>query len=81
MDDLRQRLVRCFLTVFPDLTEEEVPQVGVASVGSWDSLATITLVTVIEEEFEVQIPPDDLEQFASFELILDYLKDQHCHVS
>jgi hypothetical protein len=28
---------------------------------------------VIEEEFGVQVPPGDLEQFVSFELILDYL--------
>jgi acyl carrier protein len=81
MDDIRQRLIGCFSTVFPELAEKEIPLGSMASVGSWDSLATITLVTVIEEEFSVQIPPEDLAQFVSFELILDYLSGQHCHVS
>jgi acyl carrier protein len=81
VDDLRRRLIACFSTVFPELAEKEIPVAAMASVGSWDSLATITLVTVIEEEFSVQIPPEDLEQFASFELILDYLSHQRCHVS
>jgi acyl carrier protein len=81
MDNLRQRLISCFCTVFPDLSPEEVPLAAMTSVGTWDSLATITLVTVIEEEFDLQIPPDDLEQLVSFELILDYLQQQHCHVS
>jgi acyl carrier protein len=81
MDNLRQRLTSCFATVFPDLGEEEIPRAAMASVGAWDSLATITLLTVIEEEFSLQIPPEDLEQLSSFELILDYLERQHCHVS
>lgn len=81
MDNVRQRLTACFSTVFPNLTAQEIPLAAPASVGNWDSLATITLVTVIEEEFSLQIPPEDLEQLASFELILDYLQQQHCHVS
>ena len=81
MDDLRQRLASCFRLVFPELTDEEVPLAAMASVGSWDSLATITLVTVIQEEFSVQVPAEDLASFVSFELILDYLARQVCHVS
>jgi acyl carrier protein len=81
MDNNRERLAACFSTVFPDLTPEEIPLASMASVGKWDSLATITLLTVIEEEFSLQIPPEDLEQFASFDLILDYLERQHVSVS
>ncbi|HVS37559.1 MAG TPA: acyl carrier protein [Gemmataceae bacterium] len=81
MDNFRDRLSSCFSTVFPDLSAEEIPLASMASVGKWDSLATITLLTVIEEEFDLQIPPDDLEQFASFDLILDYLEGRCAHVS
>ncbi len=81
MDNLRERLTSCFSTVFPDLAPDEIPLASMASVGKWDSLATITLLTVIEEEFDLQIPPEDLEQLASFDLILDYLERQHAHVS
>ena len=81
MDNLRERLLSCFSAVFPDLSPDEIPFASMASVGKWDSLATITLLTVIEEEFNLQIPPEDLEQFASFDLILDYLGGRHAHVS
>ncbi len=81
MDNLRERLTSCFSTVFPDLALDEIPLASMASVGKWDSLATITLLTVIEEEFALQVPPEDLEQLASFDLILDYLERQHVHVS
>jgi acyl carrier protein len=80
MDDIRQRLVHCFSTVFPDLGLDEVPSAGMASVASWDSLATLSLVTVLEEEFQVQFPPEDLEQLVSFELILYYLEGKQVHV-
>lgn len=76
MDDVRARLIDCFAAVFPDLSPGEVPQASVASVGSWDSLATVNLMGVLEEEFGVQVSPDDLPQLTSFELTLDYVKDK-----
>ncbi len=79
MDDVRLRLTSCFRTVFPELTEQEVPLASMTSLGSWDSLGTITLLTVIQEEFGIQVPLDDLPLFVSFELILGYLQQQHCH--
>lgn len=81
MDDLRQRLTECFLVVFPALSPGEIPYASPASVGSWDSLATISLVTVVEEEFGIQFPPGDLELLGSFELMLDYLESKELHVS
>jgi acyl carrier protein len=44
------------------------------SVDGWDSIATVTLLVLIEEEFSIEIKPEDLEYLVSFELILDYLK-------
>jgi acyl carrier protein len=73
-DDLQKRLMACFSAVLPDLSPEEVPLATVKSVAGWDSLASVTLIVVIEEEFGIQVPPGDLEQFFSFELILDYLR-------
>ncbi len=81
MDNARERLTSCFSVVFPDLAPDEIPLASMASVGKWDSLATITLLTVIEEEFDLQIPPEGLEQLISFDLILDYLERQYAHVS
>jgi acyl carrier protein len=71
--DVSSRLRRCFSLVFPDLAREEIDTAAVASLASWDSLATVTLVAVIEEEFGMAIEPDELEEFISFELIRDHL--------
>jgi acyl carrier protein len=78
MDDLRDRLVRCFQAVFPDLGAAEIQRASMSSVARWDSVATITLVGVLEEEFGTQVPPQDLEQLVSFERILSYFgQKQH----
>ena len=75
MSDTRARLVKCFTAVFSELSEQEIPFASPATVGSWDSVASITLVSVIEEEFGTEIDPDDLEHLVSFELVLDYLQN------
>jgi len=76
MNDLRGRLVDCFAVVFPDLGPEQIPRASTATVGAWDSMATVTLIGVLEEEFAVQITPDDLPRLASFERVLDYLRSK-----
>lgn len=73
-DDLEARLETCFLTVFPDLAAADVRQATVDSVEKWDSVATLTLVNVIEEEFGIEIDfDDDLRLFVSFGGIARYL--------
>lgn len=74
--DLDQRLQRCFLTVFPELAQSEVPSASTSSVGQWDSLATITLLSVIEEEFGIQTPLDDYEELGSYALVRSYLSER-----
>jgi acyl carrier protein len=76
MTDLRGRLTDCFAVVFPTLGPDEITRASMASVAGWDSLATVTLISVLEEEFAVQMSPDDLPGLASFELVLDYLRSQ-----
>ena len=78
MDNLRTRLSDCFTTVFPSLDADEVPRAAVSSVAGWDSIATINLVTVIEEEFGFQVPLGDVARLVSFEDILSYLRQQPC---
>jgi acyl carrier protein len=81
MNDTRTRLVKCFSAVFPDVSEDEVPRASPASIGSWDSLASATLFTVLEEEFELDIAPEDADQLMSFEQVLDYLKRHESRTS
>jgi len=74
MPELQTRLASCFAAVFPTLDESEIQRASHTSVANWDSLATVTLVSVVEEEFGVSIPPEDFEYMISFDLVLDCLK-------
>lgn len=76
MTDTRERLVRCFAAVFPELNVREIPLASPLSVGSWDSVAGITLISIIEEEFGIEVNPEDPEELASFELLRNYLENE-----
>lgn len=74
MDDTRKRLASCFQVVFPDLTEAETPVASQETVAAWDSVAAITMVSVIEDEFALQMDLDDLADLDSFEKVHAYLQ-------
>jgi len=76
MPELKERLINCFENLFPDLGKEEIICASMSSVADWDSLAIVTLVSVLEEEFEIELGPDDPEQLVSFDLILDFLENK-----
>lgn len=73
MPDVETRLVGCFLTVFPQLTEADVRNASQERLEEWDSVAAITLVNVIEEEFTTQIDYDNMANLDSFAKVLGYL--------
>lgn len=73
MADIRERLIGCFEGAFPALSREAIVGASVDTVKSWNSLSNFLLLTVIEEEFGMQIPPDDLDGLRSFEAVETYL--------
>lgn len=74
MDDTRQRLSNCFQVVFPAMPPEQVPGASTATVAEWDSVAAITLMNVLEEEFGLEMDLDDLADLDSFGKVLAYLQ-------
>lgn len=74
MSDTRPRLRKCFADLFPQLAPAQIDQATTENVAEWDSVATVTLVTLIEEEFGVAIDFEDLETLTSFELIAAHLE-------
>jgi acyl carrier protein len=73
MSEQENRLIRCFASVFPGLTPEEIRATGAESSGVWDSLSAVTLAAVVQEEFNVEIDPEVLPQLDSFEAFQTYL--------
>lgn len=74
MSDLEPRLQQCFITVFPDLALNEVTGAVLDATPQWDSLATVILVTVLEEEFAISIDPVDFSKLTSYRSIAEYLQ-------
>ena len=75
--EVSNRLIRCFELVFPGLSRAEIRSANMASMARWDSVATLNLSSLIDEEFGVQIDDEELGLLISFDLILDYLTEGH----
>jgi len=71
MHETRDRLVNCFALVFPEMPAEGIPRAAITSVEDWDSTATVTLLGVVEEEFDLSFEPEEIENFDRFGSILD----------
>jgi acyl carrier protein len=69
VDDIAARLTKCFVVVFPEIKPDEVSRASAAMLDQWDSVASVTLFTLIEEEFGISLDMDALDQFSSFENI------------
>lgn len=72
--DLEVRLVRCFSSVFPDLSDEEIRNASIESVPGWHSLASVTLVSLVQEEFGLQVSLTDLPNLVSFAAVQNYVQ-------
>jgi len=76
MADLQSRLVGCLSAAFPLLSPEEIPRASSTTVEAWGSVATATLMALVEEEFGIQVAAEDLTHFVSFREILAYLQSR-----
>jgi acyl carrier protein len=76
MPELDERLTRCFASVFPTLSPLEIRSASVESVPGWDSLAAVTLVAVLEQEFDTQIDLMELPDLTSYQAVRNYLEKQ-----
>ncbi len=77
MSEQDDRLVRCFASVFPTLSEEEVRASNVAPLFDLDSLAGVTLVTLIDQEFGINVELSDLLEMGSFETISQFVRKRN----
>jgi acyl carrier protein len=74
--DLHERLVRCISSAFPGLTDREIHAADVEQLAATDSLAAVTLVALIDEEFGVDLDLEGLLKLGSFANMCQYLREQ-----
>ena len=63
---LDERVTECFKAVFPDLSDEQIHLLERSEQSGWDSLATISLISVLEEEFACHLEDSDVEHLDDF---------------
>ena len=73
MDNTRTKLAHCFSLVFPNLEPSRIPEASAENVTDWDSIAQVNLLTLIGEEFAMDIDFEDFEGATSFKTLADRL--------
>jgi acyl carrier protein len=76
MNDIKEKVDRCFRNVFPDLRAEDLPRASSSSIAAWDSMAQVNLLSTISEECGVDFELEDFDQLVSYALILDHLDNK-----
>ena len=75
MDNVAERLAKCFQLVFPKLTPDQIPLASAETLSQWDSVAQVSLLSVIGEEFDMDIDFEEFEGATSFATLLDRLRE------
>jgi acyl carrier protein len=68
---LTERLLECFRAVFPGVSDEELVHASATSLAKWDSVAHVTLISLIEEELGLQFPLERYADLTSFSALRD----------
>lgn len=76
MDDIQKRLTKCFQIIFPEMPDGNIADANQNSVPEWDSVAAITLLNVIEDEFHITMDLEMAAELDSFKHIEQYLQDK-----
>jgi acyl carrier protein len=72
-DEQIDKLIGCFKKVFPNLSRTDILDASQDTLGAWDSIAQVTLISLIGEEFGMEPDFEDFEEtttFAAFREVL-----------
>lgn len=73
-DAHHEQLVGCFEQVFPNLSRSIIPTCTQSTVAAWDSIAHVTLMSLIGEEFGIEIDFEKFEDATSFAAVLEVVR-------
>jgi acyl carrier protein len=74
MNALEDRLLTCFTAVFPNRSREELMSATRESIAEWDSLSFVTLITLVQQQFDIEIDLLDTDDLDSFRSMFEYLQ-------
>lgn len=70
-DEQVERLIGCFKQVFPAMNADDIPAATQEGTPAWDSIAHVTLFSLVGEEFGTDIDFEGFVDANSFAAILD----------
>lgn len=75
MNNVTEKLAKCFALVFPNLKPDQIPSTSAENLSEWDSIAQVNLLSVIGEEFEMDIDFEEFEGATSFASLAERLRE------
>jgi acyl carrier protein len=75
MDIIAQRLLTCFSAVFPKQSRQDLEIASRDAMQEWDSLASVTLLSLVNQEFNTDIDLFEFQDLGSFASLLRYLQE------
>ena len=79
-DEQLEKLVGCFKKVFPNLSRADILSASQESISAWDSIAHVTLISLIGEAFGLDLDFEDFEEATSFAAFRDVLSARLANV-
>lgn len=76
MRDMDDCLLRCFSAIFPTLTSDEIRAANIQQLVDTDSLAGVTLLAMIDQEFGVDLSMANLLTLQTFQAVQRHLQEQ-----
>ena len=73
MNTVREKLAHCFSLAFPQMDPSRYETASAENTSGWDSITQLTLLTVIGEEFGIDIDFEEFEGATSFEALANRL--------
>jgi acyl carrier protein len=74
MSDLLLSVRQVVATLFNAAIDSVSDESAASNVEGWDSMGQLMLVLELEQQFGLQIPPEESETLTSVAKIVDYLK-------
>jgi len=71
-----EKLESCFAQVFPNLERGQIPSATSEGVKEWDSIAQVTLLSLIGETFDLELDFEEFEGATSFASILELIRQK-----
>ena len=73
---IQKRLSRIFNKAFPSVEVAEAPSATMDNVQGWDSIATLTLFMLCEEDFGIKLGYDRIAETKSFNDLFKLLESK-----